>query len=130
MTLSGDDGTEAAIRRGGAGGSCIKGGLWELDAMDRVFIRGTGRLVTPDGEGERLNEGGGASSKLTYSCFELRVRLTEGCSFAPGLGARGRGARELAHSVGEVGVETGNCEGPAAGGRTGADRRVADCVER
>ena len=130
MTLSGDDGTEAALRRGGTGESCVKGGLWELDAMDRVFIRGTGRLTTPDGEGERRNEGGGASSKLTYSCFELRVRLTEGCSFAPGLGARGRGARELAHSVGEVGDETGNCEGPATGGRTGGDRRVADCVER
>jgi hypothetical protein len=98
--------------------------------MDRVFNRGTARGEMPDGEGERRKEGGGASSRLTYSCFELRVRLTEGCSPAPGMGARGRGGRVFGHPVGEVGVESGSREGPATGGRTGADRRVADCVER
>ena len=98
--------------------------------MDRVFNRGTARAETPDGEGERRKEGGGASSKLTYSCFELRARLTEGWSTAPALGARGRGGGMFGHPVGEVGVETGGREGPATGVRTGADRRVADCVER
>jgi hypothetical protein len=98
--------------------------------MDRVFKRGTARAETPDGEGERRKEGGGASSKLTYSRFELRVRLTGGCSPAPGMGARGSGGSVFGHPVGEVGVETGSREGPAAEARTGADRTVADCVER
>jgi hypothetical protein len=101
-----------------------------LDAIDCVFIRGTARAEAPDGEGERRREGGGASSKLTYSCFELRLRLTICFSPAPALGARGRGGRVFGHPVGEVGVETGSREGPATAGRTGAVRTVADCVDR
>jgi hypothetical protein len=98
--------------------------------MDRVFIRGTARAETPDGEGERRKEGGGASSKLTYSCLELRVRLGVGCSPEPGKGARGRGGRVFGQPVGEVGVEIGGREGPATGVRTGADLTVTDRVER
>jgi hypothetical protein len=98
--------------------------------MDRVFKRGPFRAETPDGEGERRKEGGGASSKLTYSCFELQERLREGLSPAPGMGARGRGGRVFGHPVGEVGVEAGGREGPATGGGKGADRNVTDWVER
>lgn len=101
-----------------------------LDAIDCVFIRGTVRGETPEGEGERRREGGGASSKLTYSCLELRVRLAVGFSAALAMGARGRGGRVFGHPVGEVGVETGSREGPATTGRTAADRIVADCVKR
>ena len=68
--FSGDDGTDAVLRRGAIGESCVKTFLG-LDAMDWAFIRGTPREETPDGEGERRREGGGASSKLTYSCVEL-----------------------------------------------------------
>jgi hypothetical protein len=86
--------------------------------------------VTPDGEGERRREGGGASSKLTYSRVELRARLTVGFSPAPATGTRGRGGRLFGHPVGEVGVEEGSREDPAPAGTTGADRTVADCVKR
>ena len=50
----------------------------------------------------------GASSKLTYSCVELRARLTVGFSPAPATGTRGRGGRMFGHPVGEVGVEAGS----------------------
>ena len=60
----------------------------------------------------------------------MRARLTVGFSTVLAMGARGRGGRVFGHPVGEVGVETGSREGPATAGRTGADRIVADCVER
>ena len=101
-----------------------------MDAIDKVFIRGIAREETLDGEGERRREGGGASSKLTYPCVELRARLIVGCSPAPATGTRGRGGRPFGHPVGEVGVEAGSREGPAPAGTTGADRTVVDCVKR
>ena len=82
----------------------------------------------PDGEGERRREGGGASSKLTTSCLNLRVWIAVGCSPVPDLGARGRGVSEYDHAEGDVGVETGGREYLAAGGRAGADRIVTDRV--
>ena len=84
----------------------------------------------PEGEGERLREGGGASSKLTYSCLGLRVWLTLDCFPVLEIGARGRDGRELGHPVGEEGCEKASPEEPAPGGTAGAERIVTDRVER
>lgn len=84
--------------------------------MDRDFIGGRVRVEIPEGEGERRREGGGASSRLTYSCLGLRVWLT--VDRLPVL--------EVGHPVGEEGWETVSPEVPAPGGTVGFERIVTD----
>jgi hypothetical protein len=96
--------------------------------MDRVFIGGRVRVEMPEGEGDRRREGGGASSKLTYSCLGLRMWLTVD-RFPPVLeiGERGReGCEVVGHPVGEEGWETVSPEVPAPGGMAGFGRIVTD----
>lgn len=94
--------------------------------MDRVFIGGSVRVEMPEGEGERRREGGGASSKLTYSRLGLRVWLAVDRSPVLEIGARGREGSDVGHPVGEEGCEAASPEGPAPGGIVGAERIVTD----
>lgn len=84
--------------------------------MDRDFVGGRVRVEMPEGEGERRREGGGASSRLTYSCLGLRVWLTVGRLPVLEIGERGRDGSEVGHPVGEEGWETVSPEVPAPGG--------------
>jgi hypothetical protein len=122
VVFSGDDGTETVLRREGVGGSRVSP-LWAFDGMDRVFVGGRVRVEMPEGDGERRREGGGASSRLTYSCLELRVRLTVDRFPALEIGERGREGSEDGHPVGEEGWETVS---PALGGIAGFERIVTD----
>ncbi len=83
-------------------------------------------METPEGEGERRREGGGASSRLTYSRLDLRVWLTVDRSPVLEVGVRGREESEVGHPVGEEGCETASPEEPAPGGIGGAERIVTD----
>lgn len=94
--------------------------------MDGALIGGRVREETAEGEGERRREGGGASSRLTYSRLGLRVRLTVDCFPTLEIGARGREGSELGHPVGEEGCEAASPEEPAPGGMGGAERIDAD----
>jgi hypothetical protein len=123
LVFSGDDGTETALRREGAGGSRVRP-LWALDDVDWVFIGGRVRVEMPEGEGERRREGGGASSRLTYSCLGLRVWLT--VDRFPVLEIGEREGCEVDHPVGEEGWETVSPEVPAPRGMAGFERIVTD----
>jgi hypothetical protein len=89
--------------------------------MDLVFIGGRVRVEMPEGEGERRREGGGASSRLTYSCLGLRVWPT-----VDRLPVLEIGEREVGHPVGEEGWETVSPEVPAPAGMGGFERIVTD----
>lgn len=83
-------------------------------------------MEMPEGEGDRRREGGGASSRLTYSCLEWRVWLTVDRFPVLEIDERGREGSEVGHPVGEDGWETVSPEEPAPEWIAGFERIVTD----